>query len=83
MCAGPALDDAEDDPIAVFNRRATEHLVGQNYHEVVNYTLRSRKELATWVSEAAAVELGRIHATQFHEFAMTQPSAASAIVAKI
>jgi phenylalanyl-tRNA synthetase beta chain len=56
-CAGPALV-GDDDPIALFNRRATEHLVGQNFHEVVNYTLRSRKELATWVSEAAATELG-------------------------
>ena len=58
VCAGPALIDGDDDPIAVFNRRATEHLVGQNFHEVVNYTLRSRKELATWVSDAAAAELG-------------------------
>src|SRR3954470_6176725 len=57
-CVGPALVDAEDDLIAVFNRRVTDHLVGQNFHEVVNYTLRSRKELATWVSEAAAAELG-------------------------
>jgi phenylalanyl-tRNA synthetase beta chain len=57
VCAGPALV-GEDDPIAIFNRRVTDHLVGQNFHEVVNYTLRSRKELATWVSEAAASELG-------------------------
>jgi phenylalanyl-tRNA synthetase beta chain len=57
-CAGPALVDGDDDPIALFNRRVTDHLVGQNFHEVVNYTLRSRKELATWVSEAAAAELG-------------------------
>ena len=56
-CAGPALLD-DDDPIAVFNRRVNDHLVGQNFHEVVNYTLRSRQELATWVSEAAATELG-------------------------
>ncbi len=56
-CTGPALVE-EDDPIAEFNRRVNEHLVGQNFHEVVNYTLRSRKELATWVSEAAAAELG-------------------------
>src|SRR4051812_3435076 len=57
VCAGPALV-GDDDPIALFNRRVTDHLVGQNFHEVVNYTLRSRKELATWVSEAAAAELG-------------------------
>ena len=58
VSTGPALVDGDDDPIAVYNRRVTEHLVGQNFHEVVNYTLRSRKELATWASDAAAAELG-------------------------
>ncbi|MBI2496533.1 MAG: hypothetical protein HYV75_00890 [Opitutae bacterium] len=57
-CSGPALIDGDDDPIVVFNRRVTEHLVGQDFHEVVNYTLRSRQELSTWVSDAAAEELG-------------------------
>lgn len=57
LCAGPALADGDDDPIAIFNRRATDYLVGQHFHEVVNYTLRSQPELATWVSAAAAGEL--------------------------
>ncbi|MBI3884696.1 MAG: phenylalanine--tRNA ligase subunit beta [Opitutae bacterium] len=56
-CAGPALVDGDDDPIAVFNRRATDYLVGQSFHEVVNYTLRSQQELSTWVSAASAEEL--------------------------
>jgi phenylalanyl-tRNA synthetase beta chain len=55
---GPALIDGDDDPIVVFNRKAGDYLVGQNFHEVVNYTLRSQKELSTWVSDAAAAELG-------------------------
>ncbi len=58
VCAGPALIDGDDDPIAAFNRRATDYLVGQHFHEVVNYTLRAQKELSTWVSAAAAAELG-------------------------
>ncbi|MBL9214857.1 MAG: phenylalanine--tRNA ligase subunit beta [Opitutaceae bacterium] len=56
-CVGPALADGDDDPVAVFNRRAAEYLVGQHFHEVVNYTLRSQRELTTWVSQAAAEEL--------------------------
>ncbi len=56
-CAGPALVDGDDDPIVVFNRKVSDYLVGQQFHEVVNYTLRARKELATWVSEASAEEL--------------------------
>lgn len=35
---------AEDDPLVIFNRKATEYLVGHDFHECVNYTLRSRKE---------------------------------------
>lgn len=58
VCAGPALIDGDDDPIAVFNREATAYLVGQHFHEVVNYTLRSKQELATWASAAAVEELG-------------------------
>lgn len=56
-CMGPALVDGDDDPIVVFNRKVTDYLVGQRFHEVVNYTLRARQELSTWVSEAAANEL--------------------------
>lgn len=58
VCAGPALIDGDDDPIALFNRSATDYLVGQHFHEVVNYTLRSKQELATWASAAAVEELG-------------------------
>ncbi|MBI2513488.1 MAG: phenylalanine--tRNA ligase subunit beta [Opitutae bacterium] len=54
---GPALVDGDDDAIAVFNRKVTDYLVGQHFHECVNYTLRSAKEMKTWVSDAAAKEL--------------------------
>ena len=56
-CAGPALVDGDDDPAVVFNRKVSACLVGQNFHEVVNYTLRSAGELKTWVSQAAVQEL--------------------------
>ncbi|MDD3180075.1 MAG: phenylalanine--tRNA ligase subunit beta [Opitutaceae bacterium] len=56
-CIGPALLDGDDDPVVVFNRKVSAYLVGQNYHEVVNYTLRSANELKVWVSRAAAQEL--------------------------
>ena len=56
-CTGPALVDDDDAPAVTFTRRVTEYLVGQHCHEVVNYTLRPRKEIATWVSEAAAGSL--------------------------
>ncbi len=48
---------ADDDPIVVFNRRTTDYLVGHDFHECVNYTLRPAKEVATWVSQTAAQEL--------------------------
>lgn len=47
----------DDDPVVVFNRHATDYLVGHDFHECVNYTLRPAKEIATWVSAAAAQEL--------------------------
>ncbi len=47
----------EDDPIVMFNRRVTDYLVGHDFHECVNYTLRPAKEVATWISQAAAAEL--------------------------
>ncbi|MBI5771324.1 MAG: phenylalanine--tRNA ligase subunit beta [Verrucomicrobia bacterium] len=47
----------DDDPIVLFNRRVTDYLVGHDFHECVNYTLRPAKELATWVSQTAAQEL--------------------------
>ena len=48
---------ADDDPIVVFNRRVTDYLVGHDFHECVNYTLRPAKEIAAWVSASAAQEL--------------------------
>ena len=47
----------DDDPVVLFNRRATDYLVGHDFHECVNYTLRPGTELKTWVSETAAAEL--------------------------
>src|SRR5205085_7262606 len=41
---------AEDDPVVRFNRRVTDYLVGHDFHECVNYTLRPAQELTTWVS---------------------------------
>ena len=48
---------ADDDSIVVFNRRVTDYLVGHDFHECVNYTLRPAKEIAAWVSATAAQEL--------------------------
>jgi phenylalanyl-tRNA synthetase beta chain len=48
---------AEDDPVVAFNRRVTSYLVGHDFHECVNLTLRPAPEIATWVSETAAAEL--------------------------
>jgi phenylalanyl-tRNA synthetase beta chain len=48
---------AEDDPVVGFNRRAAAYLVGHDFHECVNLTLRPAAELATWISQAAAAEL--------------------------
>lgn len=48
---------ADDDPIVLFNRRVTDYLVGHDFHECVNYTLRPAKEAVTWVSADAAGEL--------------------------
>ena len=48
---------AEDDPVVAFNRRVTSYLVGHDFHECVNTTLRPGPELTTWVSQTAAAEL--------------------------
>jgi phenylalanyl-tRNA synthetase beta chain len=48
---------AEDDPVPVFNRRASAHLVGHDFNECVNLTLRPGPEITTWVSATAAAEL--------------------------
>jgi phenylalanyl-tRNA synthetase beta chain len=47
----------DDDPVVQFNRRVTDYLVGHDFHECVNYTLRPARELTTWVSQTAAAEL--------------------------
>ena len=48
---------ADDDPIVLFNRRVTDYLVGHDFHECVNYTLRPAKEIGPWVSASALHEL--------------------------
>ena len=47
----------DDDPVVRFNRRVTDYLVGHDFHECVNYTLRPAKEVTAWVSQTAATEL--------------------------
>ncbi len=47
----------DDDPIVLFNRKVADYLVGQRFNECVNYTLRSARELQTWVSQTAVAEL--------------------------
>ncbi len=54
--AAPGLP-GEDDPVVRFNRRATDYLVGHDFHECSNVTLRSAREVAAWVSATAAQEL--------------------------
>ncbi len=46
-----------DDPVVAFNRTVTAYLVGHDFHECVNLTLRPGSEITTWVSVAAAAEL--------------------------
>ncbi len=46
-----------DDPVTRFNRRVTDYLVGQHFHECVSYTLRSAAEVQHWVSATAVQEL--------------------------
>jgi phenylalanyl-tRNA synthetase beta chain len=48
---------AEDDPLTAFNRRVSAYLVGHDFNECVNLTLRPGAELTTWVSQTAASEL--------------------------
>ena len=47
----------DDDPAVIFNRRVIDYLVGQHFHECVNYTLRSAAEVRDWVSAASVQEL--------------------------
>ena len=46
-----------DDPVVVYNRKVTGYLVGQHFHECVNYTLRAGGELKSWVSNVSVDEL--------------------------
>lgn len=48
---------SEDDPIARYIRSANTALVGKGFLEVMNYTLRSAEEIATWSTAAACEEL--------------------------
>ena len=47
----------DDDPVVLFNRKVTDFLVGHDFHECANYTLRSGKELSAWVSQTSSAEL--------------------------
>jgi phenylalanyl-tRNA synthetase beta chain len=47
----------EDDPVVLFNRKAASYLVGHDFHECINLTLRPASEVTTWVSQTAAAEL--------------------------
>ncbi|MBL4576367.1 MAG: phenylalanine--tRNA ligase subunit beta [Opitutaceae bacterium] len=44
----------KDDPICLFNRRASAYLVGQDFRECMNYTLRSGEEMKQWQTSAQA-----------------------------
>ncbi|AWI07913.1 phenylalanine--tRNA ligase subunit beta [Ereboglobus luteus] len=50
-----------DAPIVLFNREVSAYLVGQGFNECVNYTLRSKREVETWVSQAAGAELALLN----------------------
>jgi phenylalanyl-tRNA synthetase beta chain len=47
----------DDDSVVLFNRKATDYLVGQHFNECVNYTLRSAAETGQWVPAAPVQEL--------------------------
>ncbi len=47
----------DDDPIVWFNRRVAAALVGQGFHECVNYTLRPAAEVAAWTPPAQVAAL--------------------------
>jgi len=47
----------DDDPAVRFTRRTAEYLVGHDFHECVNYTLRPATEVARWASAPAAAGL--------------------------
>jgi phenylalanyl-tRNA synthetase beta chain len=47
----------DDAPVVIFNRKVTDYLVGQHFHECVNYTLRSMAEIRQWTAATSAQEL--------------------------
>lgn len=47
----------EDDPVPVYQRKATDLLVGKGFQETVHYSLRDEKELALWYGETHEREL--------------------------
>lgn len=55
--SSPGLPE-NDDPVVEFNRRAMAYLVGHDFHECVNYTLRSAREAAFTVESATVEKLG-------------------------
>lgn len=54
--SSPGLAE-DDDPVVEFNRRALEYLVGHDFHECVNYTLRPVQELSVAVGPATVSKL--------------------------
>lgn len=47
----------DDDPVVRFNRRVTDYLVGHDFHECVNYTLRPGKEVSAWIAPSPDADL--------------------------
>lgn len=52
---------AVDSPITEFVRKSAQFLVGQNFCEAVNYTLRSLDEQKTWAGHVSAQELSLLN----------------------
>jgi phenylalanyl-tRNA synthetase beta chain len=52
----PGLPE-NDDPVVDYNRRALAYLVGHDFHECVNYTLRSAREAAVTVDSSTVEKL--------------------------
>lgn len=48
---------AEDDPVPVFLRKASERLVGQGFNEAMHYSLRDGAEVETWFPAERAKDL--------------------------
>ena len=48
---------ADDDATVVYNRKVTDYLVGHDFNECVNITLRPGKELKAWATDELAAHL--------------------------